>query len=91
MSKTLEDKIDKLDSRIDSIDKTLERNTVSLEVHMKRSDMLEEYVQKIEAEVKPVKEHVYKMTHAIQGIFWFCAVLASVAGFIFVLKQLGLF
>jgi len=89
MSKNVEDKLDKLDARIDSIDKTLERNTLSLEVHMKRSDALEEYVQKIEKEVLPVKDHVYRMTHAIQGIFWFCTVIAAIAGFLLVLRSLG--
>jgi hypothetical protein len=88
----LEEKLDKLDYRLDSIDKTLERNTVSLELHMKRTDLLERYVkeQVVEKDLTPIKDHVLKVTHAIRGIFWFCTMIASVAGFVIVLKQLNI-
>jgi transposase len=87
----LEEKLDKLDDRLDSIDKTLERNTISLEIHMKRTDALETYVkeQLVEKDLNPIKNHVMKVTHAINGIFWFCSIIASIAGFVIILKQLN--
>jgi archaellum component FlaC len=91
MSK-IEEKLDRLDTRIDSIDKTLERNTVSLETHIKRTDALEDYVKdQVKNDLIPIKNHVNKITNAVQGIFWFCTVVASVCGFLLVLKHLGVF
>lgn len=37
----LTDSTRNIDHRLDSVDKTLDRNTVSLEEHMKRTDLLE--------------------------------------------------
>lgn len=75
----LENKVDKLDERLDGISIVLERNTASLEEHMKRSDMLETYVKKIEEnELRPVKLHVNQVTWAIKGILWFCATVGSI-------------
>jgi hypothetical protein len=89
MSKNLEDKLDRLDERLDSMDKILERNTASLEIHMKRSDMLENYVKDhvVKSELEPIKKHVNQVTWAIRGIFWFLSIVASVA---VLLKQLDI-
>ena len=54
MSKRLEDKLEKLDERLDTISTTLAVNTQSLKEHMKRTEMLE-------SELKPVKAHVQLM------------------------------
>lgn len=45
------DKLDKLDTRIDNIDITLAKQHLSLEEHIKRSNMLE-------AKLEPVEKHV---------------------------------
>lgn len=90
----LEGMIIKLDDRIDNVDKTLVRNTVSLEEHVKRTDMLESYVKErvsyVNGEFEPIKKHVNQVTYGVRAIFWFCSVVASIAGFFYLLKQLSL-
>lgn len=94
--KRLEDKVDKLAEDMVDIKVILERNTASLEEHMRRSDALETYVKQVDNHVKenvikdeiePIKKHVNQVTWAIRGIFWFCATAASIA---LALKQLGI-
>lgn len=82
----LEDKLDRLDSRLDNVERIMERNTASLQEHMKRSDLLEAYVQK---EMEPIKAHVALVAMGSRGVFWFCGVVAGIAGFIYILKDLG--
>jgi hypothetical protein len=61
----IEDSLDKLDKKIDqnlvqlnskleNIDKTLLRNTISLEEHMKRSDTLEKNFELFKGKVVPI-------------------------------------
>ena len=83
----LEVKLDKLSDGLISIDKTLERNTVSLEMHMHRTDLLEAYVKE---ELTPLKTHMTKITYGIKGVMWFCGVIVTIAGFIVTLQKLGL-
>lgn len=53
--------LDKIESRLDSIDQTLVKHDVNLQEHMKRSLANEEAVDLIVKELKPVKEHVLIM------------------------------
>lgn len=89
----LESMITKLDDRLDSVDKTLVRNTVSLEQHIKRTDMLEAYVKEkdvsVDRKFEPIQQHVNMMTYAIKGIIFFCTMIAGVVSFIVMLKKLG--
>jgi hypothetical protein len=66
----LENKIDLITEKINSIDKTLDRNTVSLEVHIKRTNLLEE-------ELKPIKSHVALMNN-LAKIIVFLGILAAI-------------
>lgn len=45
---------EKILERLNSIDKTLERNTVSLEIHIKRTELLEEQMKKVSKHVTKV-------------------------------------
>lgn len=65
------EKLDKLDERLDNVDKTLIRNTASLEEHIRRTEILE-------AEMEPVKTHVAQ----VSGIVKFIILLSSAAGII---------
>lgn len=67
----IEDKIDLLAERLNSVDKTLVKQHEQLAYHIRRTDLLE-------AEVKPISEHVsfIRVTVRIVGI------LALVAGVI---------
>ena len=63
----IEEKLDRIDRRIDSIDKHLAVYNTQLKFHIKRTDMLEE-------EIKPLKAGVIKA----QGAMMFVGVLATV-------------
>lgn len=70
--KTIDDKIDFIVEKIHAIDKTLERNTASLELHMKRSDLLE---QKLE----PVEKHVAAVTGIVKAVSVFGVIVSTAA------------
>lgn len=55
----MEDKIDKLDARLDSIDVTLAKQHEQLSIHIKRSDLLEQ-------QVEPLKTHVATVSGALK-------------------------
>lgn len=67
----IESKVDVIVERIHAIDKTLERNTASLELHIKRTDLLEQ-------KLKPVEDHVA----AINGFMKFIGFIGIVAGIV---------
>lgn len=69
-------KLNALDENISSIDKTLARNTVSLEEHIKRTNLLEK-------KLEPVEAHVNK----VNGAFILIGILSTVLG---ILKILGI-
>ena len=57
----IEEKIDKLDSRLDKVDVTLALQHASLEDHKRRSEANEKAVEILKDEVKPIVSHVYLM------------------------------
>jgi len=73
------DKFDKLDNKIDNIDKTLVRQEESIKYHIQRTDLLQKQTEKIETEIEPMKKH----TAMVEGIIKFFGIIAlflSVAG-----------
>lgn len=85
-SNKLEDKLDKMDQRLDTISETLIINTAHLREHMRRTELLEQYVQD---EVTPIKKHVEMVKYGIQGVLWISGALAALAVFALTLSQLG--
>lgn len=71
------DKLDKIDDRLNSIDKTLAAQHVSIEEHIRRTNLLEN-------DLKPVKRHVTM----VEGVLKFLGALAMVAGLIEVISRL---
>jgi tetrahydromethanopterin S-methyltransferase subunit G len=65
----IEEKLDIIAERLGGIDKTLERNTVSLEYHILRTD-------KLETQLEPVKAHV----QYVNGALKFIGLLGLLAG-----------
>lgn len=53
--KYIRGKVDKIDERLDSVDKTLAVNTELLDVHIKRTNLLEDQLQNIRTHVEGVK------------------------------------
>ena len=80
----LETKVDGINVKITDIDKTLLRNTISLEEHMKRSDQLEHYHNHLKTSVRPVLT-AYTVAWGISKIVVGISVLVGL------LKLLGLF
>lgn len=56
--KDLHRKIDKLDGRLDNVDKTLVAQHESLKLHMYRTDQNEERIKNIEDAIMPIMKHV---------------------------------
>lgn len=71
--KTVIDKLDKLDSRIDNIDITLVRQEAQLAEHIRRTNILE---QKLE----PVERHVDRVNTVIKIFTYAGAILSFFAG-----------
>lgn len=74
-------KVDKLDDRIASIDRTLAVNTESLVQHMRRTALLED-------DLKPVKKHVNRLDGAMKTFAFISLVVAILAG---IMRVLGIF
>jgi len=84
----LEDKLDRLDIRLDDMSGTLIENTMSLQEHIRRTNLLEDYVK---AELHPLKQDMIKFKYGAIGIMWACGVLAGALGVYKILQELGVF
>lgn len=75
----IESKIDRLDERLDCIDKTLVRQEENLRQHMYRTELLEDSVQMLRDEFKPVKDSVAQAKGALKliGILGVIAAIIS--------------
>lgn len=67
----IEDKIDKVEGHLSSIDVTLAAQHVSLKEHIRRTEILE-------SDVAPIKTHVNR----VEGVIKFIALVATVIGII---------
>lgn len=72
--KTLDTKLDKLDERLDSVDKTLVRQHEQLKYHIQRTNLLE-------AKFEPVEKHV-NMVHGALKLIGATAAFAAILAFI---------
>lgn len=81
----IENKIDGLDGRIDSVDVTLAKQSVVLEEHQRRSLANEEQVQllkkHLDIEIEPIKLHVNQVHLILKLIGLVASVVAAMAGF----------
>lgn len=69
MDKKMFKLLKRIDKRLDNLDVTMAKNTTSLEIHVKRTDLLE-------AKLEPVEKHVAMM----HGAFKLIGLLATLAG-----------
>jgi hypothetical protein len=75
--KRLASVVDRLDTRLDSIDLTLARNTASLEEHVRRTNTLEQIILETKKEIAPIQDHVkFMRTLAYVGGLLFSGALA---------------
>lgn len=84
----LENKVDKIVDDIGEIKIIMARNTVSLEEHIKRTNLLEEEVKRLDEDVRPVKDHVTAMKHSGKLIYTVIKLLAALASIIGVIAAL---
>jgi tetrahydromethanopterin S-methyltransferase subunit G len=82
--KRLDDRLEKIESRLTEIDRTLLVNTSSLEKHMLRTELSEKRLNKIENELIPVSRHVSQVSGALK----FVGILSLVTGFIYTAVKL---
>jgi hypothetical protein len=75
-NKRIEDKIDKLHDSLTEVLIILERNTVSLQEHVKRTNLLQERV-----------EHVDKHVTMVNGVLKFIGIMATVVSIYAALKS----
>lgn len=72
------DKQEKISEEIHDIKVVLVEQHESLKYHIKRTDLLEESVEKLREEMKPVQSHVYRL----QGVLKFFGVLSLVVSIV---------
>lgn len=75
----IESKIDKLDDRLDGIDKILVKQETNLALHMKRSDALE-------AQIKPLQTHVDGIGGILKGLGLLGLAISILAGIVKILE-----
>lgn len=79
--KYIREKMDIVSDRVGSVEKTLERNTAILDYHIKRTDLLENSVER-------VTEHVLQVHTLFNAVKWSIGVTAAVAGIVWTVIRL---
>ena len=59
-------KLDKLDDRLDSVDRTLVKQEANLAEHMRRTELLESQHERLYSDLEPVKAHVNQVKAGIK-------------------------
>lgn len=72
------EKLEQIDSRIDSVDVTLVRQAGQLEHHIYRTDLAEKHLKTLEKQIKPIQKHVDQ----VSGILKFFGALAVLGGIV---------
>lgn len=72
----IDNKIDRLDNRLDGVEKIQVKQEANLGEHMRRTDLAEESIQLLREDLKPVQTHVSYMNGFLKGI----GILATLAG-----------
>lgn len=88
MDEKFYEKLEKMDSRLDSIDKTLVKQEVNLDNHIKRTDLLEKHTDKLFRELEPIKKHVNHVEGGMKLLGLLSLVIGVVAGIIALLQHL---
>jgi chromosome segregation ATPase len=60
----IEEKLDRLDRRVDHVDSTLARQEGHLEEHIRRTELAEKAIAHLRKEIEPLKAHVAKWAGA---------------------------
>jgi hypothetical protein len=80
--KRIEDKIDRLDEKLASVNVTLSSQHVVLSDHIRRTELLE-------AAIEPMKERINKVQGVIQFIVFLSVIATIVVGVVEAIKLVG--
>lgn len=80
---SVDDKFEKVYEKLDVINDTLLRNTISLETHEKRTRLAEGRIDKVESDLKPLQSSLTFVLNIIKFI-------AAAGAIILFAKQLGI-
>lgn len=75
-------KIDGLDNRLDSVDKTLVKQEANLGEHMRRTQLAEDAIFGIRQDIEPLKKHKAFIEGALKGIGLVATAVSVIAGLI---------
>jgi hypothetical protein len=85
--KIIQETVEKLDNKIDILGTDIvdiklnqKENTVDIRYHIKRTDLLEESVEMLRLELRPIKAHVNGITTIIKFITAASAVIGTIIG-----------
>lgn len=84
LDEKMDKKFDRVEERLDSMDKTLVKQEENLKEHMRRTELAERSIEKMDTDLKPIKKHV----DMLQGVFKFIGLIATVVGIIAGLAKL---
>lgn len=74
---------DKMLSKLDNVDKTLETNTLSLVEHMKRWEASENRIGLIEDSTTEVNTKIEKHLSFLKGATWLTGIVGSIVGLLY--------
>lgn len=74
------DKVERIDDKVAAIDITTARQQVTLDEHIKRTEILEVRTEKIFEELKPIKLHVSMVHGSFKIIAWVVALISAIVG-----------
>lgn len=83
----LEGKFDSLDARLDSVDKTLVKQEVNLNEHMRRTELAEKQISDIKTELAPIKRHVDMVHGALKLLGILSLAIGAANGIIHLLHR----
>ena len=76
----LDQKLEKLDTYMHSIDKTLIKQNADLEHHIKRTNQLEDQFIKINNRLEPIEDHAKKVSLIAKIVFGIFSAIIAVLG-----------
>ena len=76
----LDDRLDDLDAKLHSLDKTTDLQRVSLEEHIRRTNLLEIALSETNKSIQPIQEHVHSVTKITTFVFKFVSGAAVLVG-----------
>lgn len=80
----IENKVDKLDERLDSIEKVLIKQELNIDLHIRRTNLLEESVDLLRKDLRPVERHV----DYVHGALKFIGIVSLIVGIFVAFKEL---